>query len=27
LRGEFPHNLVNREVVNLPQCRLGQKEN
>ncbi len=27
LRGEFPRNLVNREVMNLPQCRLGQKEN
>jgi phosphoglycerate dehydrogenase-like enzyme len=27
LRGKFPHNLVNREVMNLPQCRLGQKEN
>jgi D-3-phosphoglycerate dehydrogenase len=27
LRGEFPHNLVNPEVANLPQCRLGQKEN
>jgi len=26
LRGEFPRNLVNREVMNLPQCRLGQKE-
>ncbi len=27
LRGEFPHNLVNPEVANLPQCRLGKKEN
>jgi D-3-phosphoglycerate dehydrogenase len=26
LRAEFPRNLVNREVMNLPQCRLGQKE-
>jgi hypothetical protein len=26
LRGEFPHNFVNREVMNLPQCRLGKKE-
>jgi D-3-phosphoglycerate dehydrogenase len=26
LRGEFPRNLVNQEVINLPQCRLGQKE-
>jgi D-3-phosphoglycerate dehydrogenase len=26
LRGEFPCHLVNREVMNLPQCRLGQKE-
>jgi len=26
LRGEFPRNLVNRELMNLPQCRLGQKE-
>jgi len=26
LRGEVPHNLVNPEVINLPQCRLGKKE-
>jgi D-3-phosphoglycerate dehydrogenase / 2-oxoglutarate reductase len=27
LQGKFPYNLVNREVMSLPQCRLGQKEN
>jgi D-3-phosphoglycerate dehydrogenase / 2-oxoglutarate reductase len=26
LLGKFPRNLVNREVMNLPQCRLGHKE-
>jgi D-3-phosphoglycerate dehydrogenase len=25
LRGEFPRNLVNRELMKLPQCRLGRR--